>query len=250
MSFWCHRLDQNMQQQKYCKDFCPESFCNFLGASWKLFGVPVGFLISMILCTSSGNPKNATKNFRTEILTIFLWLLWSKRWNQKDISKLTDLYKCLRDIWKVPKPVESVEPGEPLDADNKDVDSETDECEEEAIRLAIKFNFVCDLTSMVIVEDDQYVTKGPLGKEEQNGGTVYWPAKIQTKEQQKSSWPVAGLQNRGPLKDLNDFRLIVCESKWFPWSSRINFIPFRIFRGPLFHKPVTGQELCFAVPYR
>ena len=26
------------------------------------------------------------------------------------------------------------------------------------------------------------------------------------------------------------------ESKWFPWSSRINFIPFRIFRGPLFHK--------------
>jgi len=39
------------------------------------------------------------------------------------------------------------------------------------------------------------------------------------------------------------------ESKWFPWSSRINFIPFRIFRGPLFHKPVTGQELFFAVSY-
>jgi hypothetical protein len=30
-----------------------------------------------------------------------------------------------------------------------------------------------------------------------------------------------------------------------PWSSRINFVPFRIFRGPLFHKPVTGQELFF-----
>ena len=27
------------------------------------------------------------------------------------------------------------------------------------------------------------------------------------------------------------------------WSSRINFIPFRFFRGPLFHKPVIGQEL-------
>ena len=53
-----------------------------------------------------------------------------------------------------------------MDADNKDVDSETDECKEEAIRLAIKFNFVCDFTSMVIVENDQYVTKGPLGKEE------------------------------------------------------------------------------------
>ena len=72
----------------------------------------------------------------------------------------------------VPKPVEPVEAVEPLDADNKKIDSEADECEEEAIRLAIKFNFVCDLTSMVIVEDDQYVTKGPLGKEEQSGGAV------------------------------------------------------------------------------
>ena len=43
--------------------------------------------------------------------------------------------------------------------------------------------------------------------------------------------------------------VVVYESKWFPWSSRINFIPFRIFRGPLFHKPVTGQELFFAVSY-
>ena len=44
---------------------------------------------------------------------------------------------------------------------------------------------------------------------------------------------VTGLQNRGPLKDLNDYKLIVYESKW---SSRINFIPFRIFRGPLFRE--------------
>ena len=65
----------------------------------------------------------------------------------------------------------------------------------------------------------------------------------------KSSWPVTGLQNRGPLMDPNDSKLIAYESKWFPWSSRINFIPFRIFRGPLFHKPVTGQELFFAVSY-
>ena len=42
-------------------------------------------------------------------------------------------------------------------------------------------------------------------------------------------------------------QLIVFESMWFPWSSRINFIPSRILRGPLFHKPVIGQELfcCF-----
>ena len=65
------------------------------------------------------------------------------------------------------------------------------------------------------------------------------------KQQKKRPWPVTGLQNRGPLKDLNDSNLIVYESKWFPWSSRINFIPFRIFRGPLFHKPVTGQTLFF-----
>ena len=63
------------------------------------------------------------------------------------------------------------------------------------------------------------------------------------KKQQKKSWPVTGLWIRGPLKDLNDYKLIVYESKWFPWSFRINFIPFRIFTGPLFHKPVTGQEL-------
>ena len=65
----------------------------------------------------------------------------------------------------------------------------------------------------------------------------------------KSSWPVTGMRNKGPLKDLNDSKLIVYESKRFPWSPRINFIPFRIFRGPLFHKPVTGQELFFAVSY-
>ena len=28
--------------------------------------------------------------------------------------------------------------------------------------------------------------------------------------------------NRGPLKELNDSKLILFESKWFPWSSRIN----------------------------
>ena len=44
---------------------------------------------------------------------------------------------------------------------------------------------------------------------------------------------------------MNDSKLIVYESKCFPWPSRINFIPFRIFRGALFQKPITGQELFF-----
>ena len=37
--------------------------------------------------------------------------------------------------------------------------------------------------------------------------------------------------------------------KLFPWSSRISLVPFRTFRGPLFPKPVTGQELFLAVSY-
>ena len=43
--------------------------------------------------------------------------------------------------------------------------------------------------------------------------------------------------------------LILNESKLFPWSSRISLVPFRTFRGPLFPKPVTGQELFLAVSY-
>ena len=54
---------------------------------------------------------------------------------------------------------------------------------------------------------------------------------------------VQTLMSRGPLKDLKDSKLILNESKLFPWSSRISLVPFRTFRGPLFPKPVTGQEL-------
>jgi len=36
------------------------------------------------------------------------------------------------------------------------------ECEEEAIRLALKYNFVTDLTSLVIEENDEYINKGPI----------------------------------------------------------------------------------------
>ena len=74
-------------QRKYCKDFCPETFCSFLGASWKRLGLPVDFLIKMILLTKSpgspkklpGSPQEATKNFRAEILTLFSLLFRSKR---------------------------------------------------------------------------------------------------------------------------------------------------------------------------
>ena len=35
------------------------------------------------------------------------------------------------------------------------------------------------------------------------------------------------------------------ESKWFLWSSRISFIPFRIFRGPLLQTPVFNWSGTF-----
>ena len=68
-------------------------------------------------------------------------------------------------------------------------------------------------------------------------------------KKQQNKVPDQLLVYRIPLKDLNDSKVIVYESKGFSWPFRINFIPFRIFRGPLFHKPVTGQELIFTVSY-
>ena len=43
--------------------------------------------------------------------------------------------------------------------------------------------------------------------------------------------------------------MILNESKLFQRSSRISLVPIRTFREPLFSKPVTGQELIFAVSY-
>merc|ERR1719288_135735 len=41
--------------------------------------------------------------------------------------------------------------------------SPSDNCKEEAIRLALKYNFVTDVTSMVVEEHDEYVKKGNVG---------------------------------------------------------------------------------------
>ena len=61
-------------------EFCPEIFCSFLGASWKLFGLP-GDLVSNIINKEGywkpkklpGSPQKATKNFRAEIQKYFCW---------------------------------------------------------------------------------------------------------------------------------------------------------------------------------
>ena len=49
---------------------------------------------------------------------------------------------------------------------------------------------------------------------------------------------------------MKDSKLILSESQLFPWSSRISLVPFRTFSGPLFCKPVTSQELFWAISYR
>ena len=64
-----------------------------------------------------------------------------------------------------------------------------------------------------------------------------------------SFWPVTGLENQGPLKVLNGTKLIIDDHGNNLDSFRISLKSFRFFRGPLLLKPVTGQELFFAISY-
>ena len=63
------------------------------------------------------------------------------------------------------------------------------------------------------------------------------------------SWPLTCLGNKSPLKVLNGTKLILDDHGNNLDSFRISLESFRSFRGPLLHKPVTGQELFFAVSY-
>jgi hypothetical protein len=60
---------------------------------------------------------------------------------------------------------------------------------------------------------------------------------------------VTGLENKGPLKVLNGTKVILDDHGNNFDSIRISLESFRSFRGPLLYKPVTGQELFFAVSY-
>ena len=80
----------------------------------------------------------------------------------------------------------------------------------------------------------------------------FWIAVLEPvcfKKWQKIVPDLTALRSRGPLKDLKDSKLILNESKLFPWSSRISLVPLRIFWGPLFPKPVSCQELFLTVSY-
>jgi hypothetical protein len=60
-------------------------------------------------------------------------------------------------------------------------------------------------------------------------------------------YQVTGLWNRGPLKVLNGFLLVLDDQGD---SFRISLESIRSYRGPLFHKPVTGLTLFFATWYK
>ena len=55
--------------------------------------------------------------------------------------------------------------------------------------------------------------------------------------------------NKGPLNVLNGTNLILDDHGNNLDSFRISLESFRSFRGPLLHKPATGQELFFVVSY-
>ena len=67
---------------KLLPDFCPEIFCSFLGASWKLFGL-LGDLVSNIINKEGywkpkklpGSPQRATKISGQKSRSIFVGIL-------------------------------------------------------------------------------------------------------------------------------------------------------------------------------
>ena len=95
-------------------EFCPEIFCSFLGASWKLFGLP-GDLVSNIINKEGywkpkklpGSPQKATKNFRAEIQKYFRWYFgWNWFFIRTFWNQLTFILKkksfIPKKIWAKP----------------------------------------------------------------------------------------------------------------------------------------------------
>ena len=84
---------------KLFPDFCPEFFCSFLGASWKLFGLPGDLVCNIINKEAYRKPQKASmkppgsyKKFQGRNPEIILLLFWEKLIFHKDIIKLSDLY--------------------------------------------------------------------------------------------------------------------------------------------------------------
>ena len=106
MSFWFHRLDKNTNE--IISGFLPwVFFCSFLGASWKLFGLPGDLVCNIINKEACRKPQKASrkppgryKKFQGRNSEIISLVILSKRWNQRDILKLTDLYQVSRKVFR------------------------------------------------------------------------------------------------------------------------------------------------------
>ena len=79
-------------------DFCPEIFCTFLGASWKLFGAScrLPYLWYYLLSPqeaqkASRKPPGSCKKIQGRNPEIISLVFWMKLLFHKDILKLTDL---------------------------------------------------------------------------------------------------------------------------------------------------------------
>ena len=77
---------------------CPEFFCSFLGASWKLFELAWDLVSNILNKEAYRNPQKASrkpagryKKFQGRIQETISLDFWKKFSHQKDILKLTDL---------------------------------------------------------------------------------------------------------------------------------------------------------------
>ena len=81
-------------------------------------------------------------------------------WAYKRINYLSeDNQECTKGIDKTIVSDDNANTTISPEAENED---EKSSCKEEATRLALKYNFVTDVTSLVIEEDDDYIKKGPV----------------------------------------------------------------------------------------
>ena len=70
------------------------------------------------------------------------------------------------------------------------------------------------------------------------------------KQQAKnSSWPVQGVGDLWRTWRIPNWFQMCLSYSHVHLASRISLVPFRTFRGPLFPKPVTGQELFLTISY-
>ena len=105
MSFWTENFFQKTND--IISRFLPWNFfCSFLGASWKLYGLP-GDIVSNIIHKeayrkpqkASRKPQGSYKKFQGRNPEIISLVFWKKFSDQKDILKLTDLYLLNFQEW-------------------------------------------------------------------------------------------------------------------------------------------------------